>query len=108
MTQTASGMELIRNALLDTLKGIQAGTITPETAKAVNALCQTGINAAKVEVDYLHLNKNANTAFFNSMELAAIEQKPAPKTTDAPKLSILKEGNRTITQDGNVTTVKVR
>jgi len=110
MTQQSSGMETIRDTLLQTLQGVQSGKVSLDQAKAINSLCQTGINAAKVEVDYLHLNKNGQSAFFgNGNAPKLIEQTQPAVQYDTPALSINKHtspNGGTVTTNGNVTTHK--
>ena len=43
----------LRTVLFETLRGLKAGTMQVDTAKAINDTAQTIINSAKVEVDYV-------------------------------------------------------
>lgn len=43
----------LRTHLFDTLRGIKDGSMSLETAQAINGTAQTIINSAKVEVDHM-------------------------------------------------------
>jgi hypothetical protein len=52
LTNTTDSM---REMLFDTLRGLHDGSVTPETAKAVNETSQSIINTLKVELDYIKI-----------------------------------------------------
>jgi hypothetical protein len=52
LTNTTDSM---REMLFDTLRGLRDGSVTPETAKAVNETSQSIINTLKVELDYIKI-----------------------------------------------------
>jgi hypothetical protein len=55
----------LRSALFDTLRGIKDGSIDIEKAKAINDTCQTLVNTAKVEINYLLVtNTQPDSVFF--------------------------------------------
>lgn len=56
----------LRAALFDTLRGVRAGTVDLDRARAINELGKTLIDTAKVEVDYLRASGGGESTFIDS------------------------------------------
>lgn len=79
-----NNIEGLREVLFDTIRKVQAGTIETEKAKIINDLCQTGINSAKVEVDFMRYNKGkAGTDFMLAKEIIHTPEIADSKEDDA-------------------------
>jgi TATA-box binding protein (TBP) (component of TFIID and TFIIIB) len=61
----------LREALFDTINAVKTGSMNIEQARAINDLSQSLVATAKVELDYLRITEEAQSAFINP------EQPPA-------------------------------
>ena len=59
-------MASLQDILMQSLRDVRAGTMSPSNASSVNALAQTLINSAKVEIDFMRATKRTSSQFFNS------------------------------------------
>lgn len=60
-----SGMESLQAVLMQSIDQVMKGEIDTNKAKAVNAIAQTLIQSAKVEVEFLRATKKTNSVFFS-------------------------------------------
>lgn len=65
----------LRMHLFDTLRGLKAGEVDIELAKAVNETAQTIINSAKVEVDHMRLTGSEKSSFIETEKTGALADK---------------------------------
>ena len=56
----------LRAALFDALRGVKAGTMELDKARAINELSKTLVDTAKVEVEYLRATGSGESAFIDS------------------------------------------
>ena len=69
-----NNLQALRDALFETLRGVKAGTVDLDRARAVNELGKTLVDSAKVEVEYL---KTAGSGESTFIESAAHQGQPA-------------------------------
>lgn len=70
-----SDITALRSILFDTLKGIKDGSVDIGKAKAINAVAQTIVDSARVEVEYLAATGGNSSSFIKP---AADADKPLP------------------------------
>lgn len=58
-----NNLQALREALFDTLRGVKAGTVDLDRARAVNELGKTLVDSAKVEVEYLKTAGSGESGF---------------------------------------------
>lgn len=63
------GMDDLRKVIFDAIEGVKSGAVTVEKAKAMNALIESMIGTAKVEVEYMKATGAKNASGF-------LEKKP--------------------------------
>lgn len=63
-TPDPAGMASLQDLIMQSLREVRAGSLDVSQAKAVNALAQTLINSAKVEVDFLRATNRKKSRFF--------------------------------------------
>ena len=88
---TSNTLTDLRGMLFDTLRDLRDPNKTPdlERAKAVNSIAQTLINSARVEIDYLQINQQADTGF-----IAAVAGPSEAKTKAGETVEQLPGGRR--------------
>lgn len=59
-----TGMASLQSILMQSLQDVRSGKMTASNASSVNALAQTLINSAKVEIDFLRATKRTKSQFF--------------------------------------------
>jgi hypothetical protein len=69
-------IQSLRNELFETIKALRSKQIDPDTAKAINAIGQTIVNSAKVEVDFLSsVGGTTGTGFIPMAQIAPPSKK---------------------------------
>lgn len=58
-------MSSLQDILMESLRDVRAGTMSASNASSVNALAQTLINSAKVEIDFMRATKRTSSQFFS-------------------------------------------
>ena len=61
-----NNLQALRDALFETLRGVKAGTVDLDRARAVNELGKTLVDSAKVEVEYLKTAGSGESTFIES------------------------------------------
>lgn len=63
---TDDNITALRAALFETLRGIKAGTLDLDKARAINEISKTLVDTAKVEVAYLQATGGGESAFIDT------------------------------------------
>lgn len=66
MAESKQDITALRTALFDAIKGVRAGTLDLDRARAINEIGKTLIDSAKVEVDYLRTVGGGESTFIDS------------------------------------------
>lgn len=72
MTQPTNDLETLRNHLFSVLEGLKNGTVTIDTARAMNEVGKTLVNTARVEVDFLKATDGTKSTFIASDKKEAL------------------------------------
>ncbi len=88
-THETTGMASLQDIIMQSLRDVRAGNMDAAQARSVNALAQTLINSAKVEVEFLRATKQDKSRFFTA---------PADP---APALERTHSGNGTLQRVAN-------
>ena len=64
MSEKKNNLDEVRDILMDTMRGLKNGSIDIDKASGIQALGQTLINSAKVEVDFLKATGSQNETGF--------------------------------------------
>lgn len=78
---TSNNAAALREELFLAIRGVRAGTITPQQGKAISDLAQVMVNCAKVEVDYLDATGSASKSHF-------LEEPAEPGTQALPGVTV--------------------
>ena len=88
----------LNNALFETLRGLQEGTIDLDRAKAINETAQTIINGAKVQVECIRVAGGGSSSFLGVANDGTPEIPKKPALSDESKTVATQHGSKTVTQ----------